>query len=197
MELHTDASMHGIGGILLQNQKDGTLRPICYYSRQTNTAEQHYHSYELETLAVVESMRRFRIYLLGNHFTVITDCKALRSTMTKKELIPRIGRWRLLTQEFDFDVMYRPGKKMAHVDALSRNSVQEGGGDEDEHHVFHLSLNEDDWVLAAQLKDETCKRLHAVLIRVPTDSEEKKIHEEYTLKQNRVYDTWRSTVGCP
>jgi hypothetical protein len=68
MELHTDASMHSIGGILLQYQKDGTLRPICYYSRQTNTAEQHYHSYELEALAVVGSMRRFRMYLLGNFY---------------------------------------------------------------------------------------------------------------------------------
>jgi hypothetical protein len=66
-ELHTDASMHGISGILLQYQKDGTLRSICYYSRQTSTAEQHYHSYELEKLAVVESMRRFRIYLLDNN----------------------------------------------------------------------------------------------------------------------------------
>jgi hypothetical protein len=70
-ELHTDASMHGIGGILLQYQKDGTLHPICYYSRQTIKAEQSYHSYELEKLAVVESMRRFRVYLLDTHFTVL------------------------------------------------------------------------------------------------------------------------------
>jgi hypothetical protein len=97
-ELHTDASMRCIGGILFQYQKDGTLRPICYYSRQTTTAEQHYHSYELETLAVVESMRRFRTYLLGSYFTVVTDCNAVRSTMTKRDLIPRIGRWWLLTR---------------------------------------------------------------------------------------------------
>jgi hypothetical protein len=77
---------------------------------------------------------------------------------------------------------------MAHVDALSRNGVQEEGeGCEDEPHVFHLSLNEDDWVLAAELKDQTCKRLHSTLIQEPTDSEEKRIHDEYTLKQNRVY----------
>jgi hypothetical protein len=63
----------------------------------------------------------------------------------------------------------------------------EGGGDEGEHRVFHLSLKEDYWILAAQLKDEACKRLHTVLIREPTDSEGKRIHEEYTLKQNRVY----------
>jgi hypothetical protein len=73
-ELLTDASMHGIGGILLQYQKDGTLQPICYYSRQTIKAEQSNHSYQLETLVVVESMRRFRVYLLGTHFTVVTDC---------------------------------------------------------------------------------------------------------------------------
>jgi hypothetical protein len=125
------------------------------------------------------------VYLLGNHFTVVTDCNAVRPTMTMRDLIPRIGRWWLLTQEFHFDVIYRPGKKMARVDALSRNSVQEeGDGCEEEQHVFHLSLNEDDWVLAAQLKDETCKRLHAMLIQEPTDRVEKRVYEEYTLNQN-------------
>jgi hypothetical protein len=96
-----------------------------YYSRQTTKAEQSYHSYELETLAVVESMRRFRLYLLGTHFIVETDCNTIRSTLTKRDLVPRIGRW-WLTQEFDFDVVYRPGTKMAHVGALRRNSVQGG-----------------------------------------------------------------------
>jgi hypothetical protein len=96
---------------------------------------------------------------------VITDCNAIRSTLTKRDLIPRNASWWLLTQEFDFDVHYRPGKMMTHVDALSRNSVQGVGvGDEDKHHIFHLSLNEDDWVLAAQLQDETCKCLHTVLV---------------------------------
>jgi hypothetical protein len=187
-ELHTDASMYGIGGILLQYQQDGTLKPICYFSRQTNKTEQNYHSYELETLAVVESMRRFRIYLLNNHFTVLTDCNAIRYTMTKRDLVPRIGRWWLLTQEFDFDVVYRPGTKMVHVDALSRNSIKEKDYEiEEDIHVFHLNLNEDDWILAAQLKDERCKQFHTILSRTPNGNEEKKIHDKYTLKMNRVY----------
>jgi hypothetical protein len=164
--LHNDASMHGVGGILLQHQ-DETLRPICYYSRQTSKVEQHYHSYELETLAVIESMRRFRIYLLGNHFTVVTDCNALRSTMTKREILsPELGGGGCLRTNLIL-MSYRPGKKTAHVDALSRNSVQEeGDGCEEEHDMFHLSLNED-WVLAAQLKDEPCKLLHATLTSIP------------------------------
>jgi hypothetical protein len=187
-ELHTDASMHGIGGILLQYQSDKTLHPICYYSRQTTKAEQNYHSYELETLAVVESMRRFRIYLLGKHFTVVTDCNAVRSTMMKKNLVPRIGRWWLLTQEFDFNIVYRPGIKMTHVDALSRNSLEGTVNSfDDDLHVFQIGIAEGDWVLAAQVSDDLSKQLCAILSKEPTTKEEVRVHREYKLKQQRLY----------
>lgn len=90
--------------MLLQQQTDNCWKPVMYYSRQTTKEEQRYHSYELETLAVVNAMRQFRVYLLGMQFTVITDCNAVRSTLLKRDLIPRIGRWWLLTFEFDFTV---------------------------------------------------------------------------------------------
>jgi hypothetical protein len=187
-ELHTDASKHGVGGILIQHQSDGSLHPVCYYSRQTTKAEQSYHSYELETQAVVESMRRFRVYLLGTHFTVVTDCNAIRSTLTKKDLVPRIGRWWLLTQEFDFDVVYRPGTKMAHVDALSRNSVQGGESHlDDDLRVLHIDISTDDWVLAAQRKDDRCKQLYAALASEPITDDERAVHADYRLKGGRVY----------
>lgn len=79
-ELHTDASSKGIAGILFQELNDG-LKPIAYYSRATTVDESFYHSYELETLAVVESIKRFRIYLHGTHFKIVTDCSAVRSTL--------------------------------------------------------------------------------------------------------------------
>jgi hypothetical protein len=50
-----------------------------------------------------------------------------------------------------------------------------------------MSINEDDWVLAAQLTDELCKHIHAVLSRQPEDNEDKRIHSEYVLKQNRIF----------
>lgn len=52
-----------------------------------------YHSYELETLAVVETLRRFRVYVVEKNVKVVTDCTAVRSTLTKRDLIPRIARW--------------------------------------------------------------------------------------------------------
>lgn len=53
-EIHTAASKLGIAGILLQIQNNARLHHVAYYSRQTTEDEQKLHSYELETLAVVE-----------------------------------------------------------------------------------------------------------------------------------------------
>ncbi|KAK9751656.1 RNase H-like domain found in reverse transcriptase [Popillia japonica] len=92
-ELHTDASKLGVAGILLQKQANGDWRPVMYFSRTINIHEQVYHSYELETLAVVEPIRRFRVYLVGVHFKVVTDCSAVRATIAKKDLVPRVARW--------------------------------------------------------------------------------------------------------
>lgn len=120
-ELHTDASKIGVGGILLQRQDDGALKPVAYFSRQTSKEEQRYHSYELETLAVISSLQRFRVYLFGVRFKIVSDCSALRSTFVKRDLLPRVARWWIQLQEYDCSVEYRAGTKMPHVDALSRS----------------------------------------------------------------------------
>ena len=85
IEVHTDASKLGLGGILLQKQSDGSWRPVAYFSRSTNPMEQVYHSYELETLALVETVKRFRVYLVGVHFKAVTDCPAVRATLLKRD----------------------------------------------------------------------------------------------------------------
>lgn len=88
-EVHTDASRIGIGGILLQRQNSKeSFRPVAYYSRQTSPEENNFHSYELETLPFVGSLKKFRVYVLGRDFKIITDCAALRSTFVKRDLRP-------------------------------------------------------------------------------------------------------------
>lgn len=91
-EVHTDACQYGIADILLQKQNDNSLKPVSYFSRQLTATEQR-HSYELETLAVVETLKRYRVYLLGLQFTVVTDCSAVKTAAEKKDLIPKIARW--------------------------------------------------------------------------------------------------------
>ncbi|XP_076686111.1 uncharacterized protein LOC143378248, partial [Andrena cerasifolii] len=108
-ELHTDASGLGYGAILLQRDtQDGAFHPVYYASGKTTPAEEKYPSYELEVLAIIKSLKKFRAFTL---------------TMNKKDLCVRVARWVLLLQEFQYTIEHRPGRSMVHVDALSRNPL--------------------------------------------------------------------------
>lgn len=71
--------------------------------------------------SVYKSIKHFRHYLHGRHFVVLTDCNSLKASRTKVELTPRVHRLWSYLQSFEFDIQYRPGERMAHVDFLSRN----------------------------------------------------------------------------
>lgn len=121
-ELHTDASGDGLGAILLQKQKDNRWALIAFFSQSTNQVEKKYHSFELEMLAIVRAIERYHLYLYGINFTVITDCNALVYAVNKANLNPRIAKWTLTLQNYHFKLVHRPGNRMLHVDALSRNT---------------------------------------------------------------------------
>lgn len=55
-------------------------------------------------MAVVLALRYFGVYLLGFTFKVVADCNALRTTFSKKNLLPMVERWWLDVQEFTFDI---------------------------------------------------------------------------------------------
>ncbi|KAH9255964.1 hypothetical protein BASA81_006002 [Batrachochytrium salamandrivorans] len=63
--LETDASDYAISGVLSQYDDSNTLRPIAFYARQMNSAEQNYEIYDKELLAVVESFKHWRHFLQG------------------------------------------------------------------------------------------------------------------------------------
>lgn len=89
-------------------------------SRKTSAAEKKYSSYELEALAIIEGVKKFRCYLYGIKFKIVTDCKAFEMTLRKKDLTTRVARWVLLLEDYDFIVEHCAGDKMKHTDALSR-----------------------------------------------------------------------------
>ena len=117
--LDTDATGTGIGAVLSQIQSDRE-RVIAYASRGMNRAEKNYCITEQELLAVVYFIQYFRQYLLGRHFVVRTDHQALVWLFRLKEPSGKIARWLEILAAYDFEIEYRPGKKMAHADALSR-----------------------------------------------------------------------------
>lgn len=187
-EVHCDASKLGVGGILLQKaDEESPLRPVAYFSKQTTKEEEFLHSYELETLAVVLSLKKFRIYLIGVPFKVLTDCNALRTTLTKRDLLPRIARWWLLLQEYNFCIEYRPGDRMKHVDALSRNPIQNRENDDllnaREYEIMNITTT--NWLHTVQMSDPKLKHMKTVL-----ESSEKTLKEiitNFVLIDDKVY----------
>ncbi|GFX59045.1 retrovirus-related Pol polyprotein from transposon 17.6 [Trichonephila clavipes] len=120
-EIHTDASIDGLAAVLLKRSlDDNSLHLIYYMSRKTSETERKYTSYELEVLAIIEALRKFKVYILGMPFKIITDCNAFTKTMSKKDLNTRITRWALNLQDYDYTILHCSGSQMAHVDALSR-----------------------------------------------------------------------------
>lgn len=187
-QVHTDASQEGLGAILMQ-ENDGMFHPVSYASRRTTVDERKYHSHELETLAIVWALEKFRVYVLGLQFTVVTDCDAVRCTLTKRNLLPRIGRWWLRLQEFTFDVEHRPGLSMTHVDALSRSPVGEPEDTETANSmVLATGLSDEDWLAAAQASDPKIREIKMQLEKTENLSRsDLDVKSNYVLKRNRVY----------
>ncbi|GFU70395.1 transposon Tf2-9 polyprotein [Trichonephila clavipes] len=78
-----------------------------YVAENDSSRRKKYSSYELEVLAVVNALKKFRTYLLGNPFKIITDCSAFQKTMDKIDLVTRIARWALLLEEYDYEIVHR------------------------------------------------------------------------------------------
>ena len=68
----------------------------------------------------IDGIKRFHPYLSGQKFTVHTDHNALKWLMSIQDPSGRLARWSMLIQNFDFDIIHRPGKANGNADALSR-----------------------------------------------------------------------------
>jgi hypothetical protein len=87
----TDASDFAIGQVLTQDDGTGT-RPVAYESRKLTAAELNYPIHEKEMLAIIHALKVWRIYLEGQHFTVISDHKSLCYFETQPTLSRRQAR---------------------------------------------------------------------------------------------------------
>ena len=122
--VYTDASFVGIAAGLYQDF-DGTECPIAFISRQLRKGELRYGATQLECLAVVWMLEKFHFYLDGAHFTVVTDCTALKSLLTAKWCHRHMIRWQAAIQDYRgrMTIVHRAGRLNANADGPSRAAL--------------------------------------------------------------------------
>ena len=104
---------------------DGHEHPIAYMSQKLNSAQKNYSVTELECLAAVLGVKKFRAYIEGTPFKIVTDHASLKWLMNQKDLSGRLARWSLKLQAFDFEIEYRKGSANIVPDVLSRMHAEE------------------------------------------------------------------------
>jgi hypothetical protein len=86
-----DASKVAVGATLAQ-KIDGFEHPCHFVSKRVPETMRTAHSYELETYALVVALDAFYHYLMGNHFVVVTDCRALSFFRSVKNISVKIDQ---------------------------------------------------------------------------------------------------------
>lgn len=108
--------------MLAQNITGKYDQPVAYASRLLNQAERNYSTTEREALAMIYAVKKFRHYLLGNKFRFMVDHHSLSYLVNQPLVTGRVARWIMILLEYDFEVVYVPGKRHIVADYLSRDS---------------------------------------------------------------------------
>ena len=124
--LATDASSAAVGAVL-QQEIDGELTPIGFFSKGFNHTQKLYSTYDRELMAIFLAIKHYAYFLEGRKFTVLTDHQPLTSALatTSESLSPRVSRQLSFISQFDCTIEHIKGSQNSVADALSRsiNSV--------------------------------------------------------------------------
>ena len=115
-----DASPVGLVA-LLDQEKDGYGRVVCYTSRSLSSVERRYNQTEKEALALVWTCERFNLYLYGLQiFDLVSDHEALKVIYSRgSKPSARVERWVLRLQPYNYKVCCVASRDNI-ADALSR-----------------------------------------------------------------------------
>jgi hypothetical protein len=95
--LETDACATGLGAVLMQNSK-----PLAYFSKCLGPNNMTKSVYEKEAMAILEALKKWRHYFLGNQLIIRTDQSSLKYLASQRLLEGIQHKLMLKLLEFDF-----------------------------------------------------------------------------------------------
>jgi transposase InsO family protein len=132
--LRTDASIKGIGGVLLLRDTDENgetrERPVSFFSKAFNPTQRNWSTYEQELYAIIYcvTMTGYADLLRSRNFLVETDHRNLLWLDNYARANRKLSRWRMILMEYRFAIRHVEGKDNTVADALSRVLASEEAG---------------------------------------------------------------------
>lgn len=112
--VETDALGVGMGAVLSQK-----AHPIAFFSKPFTLKLMHTSTYVRELAAITTAVKKWRQYLLGHHFTIITDHRSLKELLNQIIQTPEQHMYLARLMGYDYDIQYCSGSHNQAVDALS------------------------------------------------------------------------------
>ncbi len=117
----SDTSGFAWGGVLCQVY-DGVEFPVCFASGTLNSSQRNWPAWKREAYGSLRCIEKWKYYLIGNTFKLVTDHKANIYLMDPLEQhAPMIQNWKIILSQYDYKVEHRPGKTLVLEDSLSRS----------------------------------------------------------------------------
>ena len=181
--------------------QNGVDRVIAYASRSLRKHERNYSATELECSAVVFGIERFRPYIYGRHFQIVTDHCALCYLLKLKDPNGKLARMALKLQAYDFEIVYRSGSRHMDVDSLSRNPVDPPPESDADPLNLDECLNElganQEFANFAELQeaDPRLKKIRDALLAKCSSNSTDDDDDDYALKNNILYKSNNTEHG--
>jgi hypothetical protein len=140
--LRSDASSVGIAAVFFQrNPASDEWSLLAAFSRTLSHAERAYSTIELEALAIVWGVSRARSLCISK-LIIITDHSNLQ--FMRSSINQRVQRWAVILSEFDYTIVWAPGRDNSVSDFLSRALVLQDGEEDVPVVELHVVETEDE-----------------------------------------------------
>src|SRR6266571_3057338 len=128
-ELEVDTSSFAIGATLSQQDEQQRWHPVAYFSKTLSEAERNYDIYDRELLAIVKSLKHWRVYLAGapHQIVIHTDHANMLYWKEPWKISRRVAREFQELSKYNFMLKHIARTKNTRADALSRRSDYDTG----------------------------------------------------------------------